>query len=84
MHLRDVTLDRALLRFVISGEVPHDALEEARVKRAATYYSVDDRKRIWVLGVNGGWLRVPWMKDRADLVRETHEEAGLCSGEKLA
>ena len=82
--MRDVTLDRALLQYTIAQVLPHDALEEARVKQAAKYYTVDDRKRIWVLGVGGGWLRVPWMKDRAELVREIHQEAGLCSGEKLA
>lgn len=83
MHMRDVTLDQALLRFIILGERPTDAHEEARVQRAAQYYTIDDMGLIWVLGSGSTWLRVPWLRDRAELVREVHLEAGLCSGEKL-
>jgi hypothetical protein len=53
------------------------------VKKAAKYYTVDDLGLIWVRGHGSEWLRVPWLKDRADLVKEIHQEAGLCSGEKL-
>lgn len=83
LHYRDVTLDQALLRFLVLKEHPLNPVEKHRVRRAAEYYSVDDGGRIWVLGPRGTWLRVPWLKDRAALTREVHLEGGLCSGEKL-
>jgi hypothetical protein len=83
LHLRDVTLDQALLKYLILKVYPADAHEEARVEKAARYYTLDDMGLIWVLGSGSMWLRVPWLKDRGALVREIHQEAGLCSGEKL-
>ena len=61
-----------MLEFIAFGTVPHHAVEESRVRRAASYYSLDDAGRIWVLGASSTWLRVPWMKDRAHLVKEIH------------
>ena len=72
LHLRDVTLDQALLKFLVLGELPADAHEEARVQKAARYYTVDDMGLVWVLGSGRAWLRVPWLKDRGELVREIH------------
>jgi hypothetical protein len=72
-----------LLKYIILKEPPADAHEEARVHKAARYYTVDGMGLIWVLGSGNMWLRVPWLKDRSELVKEIHQEAGLCSGEKL-
>lgn len=81
--MRDVTLDEDLLRFIVLAEEPANPVERSRVHRAAEYYAVDESGLVWVLGPRGMWLRVPWLKDRAALVREVHGEAGLCSGEQL-
>ena len=71
------------MKFIVSKEQPADAHEEARVRKAARYYAVDDMGLVWVQGSGHMWLRVPWLKDRGELVKEIHQEAGLCSGEKL-
>ena len=69
---------------MVQGIIPKDAHEENRVKRTAPYYLVDGQKHIWVRGHREKWLRVPWIKDRPGLIKEIHQEAGLCGGEQLA
>ena len=48
-----------------------------------SHFRVDEQGQVWILGRAELWLRVPMMKHRAELIREAHEQLGLCSGDRL-
>ncbi len=76
-------MDLELLHFLAHEELPEDPDRRARVAKAAKYFTLDDMGRLWAQGTGESWLRVPWLKDRASLIREVHREASFCSGDKL-
>ena len=76
-------VDGLLMRSVALGQLPEDPTERLRVTKRLPYFRVDEQGTVWIQGQAGLWLIVLPMKHRATLVREMHEQLGLCSGDRL-
>lgn len=83
--VQDCTLDEALLEFLATGEVTGPRVSALqRVRKAANYFSVDDRLRLWVTGPHAGPPRhVPLLKERAPLLERTLRALGYPGGARL-
>ena len=83
--VQDCTLDTALLEYLVTGAVTGaHAREEARVRKAANYFSVDERQRLWVTGPHKGPPRhVPVLKEREPLLDRTLHALGYPGGARL-
>ena len=54
---RDVTLDVALLAFLVGDVLPGDVGEQRRVVRASRFVRVDASGSVWVVAEQDGWER---------------------------
>lgn len=77
---RDITLDRDLLRYIVSGRVPTEATAHARVARHARYVQVDRDGSVWLVGDVRVPRRVPPMRDRRRILEDTFRGLGHPSG----
>jgi hypothetical protein len=76
-------VDGLLLKALALGELPDDPIKQLRVTKCLPYFRIDEQGQVWILGRAGLWLKVPPMKHWQTLVREAHEQLGLCSGDRL-
>ena len=47
---RDITLDKALLKYILLQEMPDTMAAKARVARHSKYVSIDSSGKLWLLG----------------------------------
>ena len=82
--MRDVTLDKVLMKFLVRGEVPFKRADKLRVKRAAKFLRVDDRGVLCAKHPGMGVDRyIPPVCKWEDHIKEALKGMGFPNGIKL-
>ena len=79
--VRDLTLDRTLMKYLVSKVLPPSVEDHRRVKRAARFMYLDAAGKLWVKHPKTGVsLYVPPICKRASIVRDAMKQLGFPNG----
>ena len=79
--VRDLTLDRSLMSYLVSKVLPPSVEDHRRVKRAACFMYLDAAGKLWVKHPKtGASLYVPPICKRESTVRDAMKQLGFPNG----
>ena len=79
--VRDVTLDRVLMKYRVDGVLPGDKAEWKRLKRAAGFLHIDERGNLWATDAVTQVKRyIPPIADREAIVTDALRTMGFPNG----
>ena len=79
--VRDVTLDRVLMKYLVDGVLPGDKAEWKRLKRAAGFLHIDEHGNLWATdAVTQVKCYIPLIADREAIVMDALRTMGFPNG----